>query len=183
MDWATEFIRLLREAEKRKAELQEHKRREAILESVRRAARGKVIKQESDKIELEPARPLPPRPYKKRPKSKRSKAVLTTRRQKVFERDHYTCQICGRRFPEQHLVPNHIDHNIQHNSMDNLETTCAGCNMQEGMIYAKLLRKAGPRDQITEEKRLKIVEEARRIAREQAPSKDWRSGWHRSNSK
>lgn len=109
-----------------------------------------------------------PREYSKRP---RSRGISKAIRQKVFKRDHYTCQICRQRFPEQHLVPNHKDHNIRHNKMGDLETTCAGCNMQEGMIYAKLLREAGPRDQISEEKRLRIVSEARRITREQAPHK------------
>lgn len=105
------------------------------------------------------------RPYKK----PRSRGIPRTTREKLFKRDKCICQICGRRFPEQDLVPNHIDHNRGRNVMSNLETTCAGCNMQEGMIYARLLREAGPRSLVAENERLRIVEEARRITKEQAP--------------
>jgi len=114
---------------------------------------------------------LSPPEYGKRP---RSRGISKAIRQKVFKRDHYICQICGRRYPEQHLVPNHIDHNIRHNKVSDLETTCAGCNMQEGMIYARLLREAGPRSLVSEEKRLQIVKEARKIVKEQVPHKGWR---------
>lgn len=109
--------------------------------------------------------------YKKRP---RSKGVPKNLKSKLFKRDHYTCQICGRRYPEEHLVPNHMDHNSRNNKMINLETTCAGCNMQEGRIYAELLRKAGPRSEITEERRLELVGEARSLAKKTAPRSGWR---------
>lgn len=98
-------------------------------------------------------------------------AISKAKREKLFKRDKHTCQICGRRFPEQNLVPNHIDHNRKHNALDNLQTTCTGCNMNEGRIYARLLREAGPRSEVPEVRRLQIAEAAGRIAREQARRK------------
>ncbi len=97
--------------------------------------------------------------------------ISKVKRKKLLKRDKHTCQICGRRFPERNLVPNHIDHDRRHNAMDNLETTCAGCNMNEGIIYSRLLREAGPRSEVLEAERLQIVEKARRIVREQVRRK------------
>jgi 5-methylcytosine-specific restriction endonuclease McrA len=122
-------------------------------------------------VGLEPQQLTPSSIYTKRPKSR---GILKSIRAKVFNRDNYTCQICGRRYPEEHLVPNHIDHNIRNNKISNLETVCAGCNMQEGQIYAELLRKAGPRSAIPEEDRLQIAREARRLVKEKVPRKGWR---------
>ena len=98
-------------------------------------------------------------------------AISKVKRKKMFKRDKYTCQLCHHRFPERNLVPNHKDHDRRHNTMDNLETTCAGCNMNEGIIYSRLLREAGPRSQVLEAERLQIVEKARKIAREQVRRK------------
>ncbi len=113
----------------------------------------------------------PQEQYKKRP---RSRGIHKKVREKVFKRNHYTCQICGRKYPEEHLVPNHIDHNRRNDKPSNLETTCAGCNMQEGRIYAELLRNAGPRSEVTEENRLRIAGEARNLTRKSVPNKGWR---------
>lgn len=103
--------------------------------------------------------------------SRNAGIISKTKREKLFKRDKRTCHICRRRFPERNLVPNHIDHDRRHNAMSNLETTCAGCNMNEGMIYSRLLREAGPRSEVLEVRRLQIVGEARKIAREQARRK------------
>lgn len=97
--------------------------------------------------------------------------ISKAKREKLFKRDKYTCQICGRRFPEQNLVPNHKDHDRTHNAMSDLETTCVGCNLNEGIIYARLLREAGPRSKIPEIKRLQIVSRAREIMRKQVKRK------------
>ncbi len=93
--------------------------------------------------------------------------ISRAKREKLFKRDRYTCQICGRHFPQRNLVPNHKDHDRTHNSMNNLETTCVGCNLNEGVVYARLLREAGPRSEIPEIKRLQIVDRARVIMKEQ----------------
>jgi len=93
--------------------------------------------------------------------------VSKAKREKLFKRDKYTCQICGYRFPERNLVPNHKDHDRTHNAMSNLETACVGCNLNEGIAYARLLREAGPRSEVPEIKRLQIVSKAREIVREQ----------------
>lgn len=97
--------------------------------------------------------------------------ISKAKREKLFKRDKCTCQICGRRFLEQNLVPNHKDHDRTHNAMSDLETTCVGCNLNEGIIYARLLREAGPRSEIPEIKRLQIVSRAREIMREQVKRK------------
>lgn len=49
----------------------------------------------------------------------------------VFERDGYTCQYCGAKAPDAEL---HVDHIVPvskggGNSLDNLVTACAACNL------------------------------------------------------
>ena len=102
---------------------------------------------------------------------KNTGVISKAKRKKLFKRDKYTCQVCGHHFPEPNLVPNHMDHDRRHNTMDNLETMCAGCNMNEGKIYARLLREAGPRSEVPEAKRLQIAKEARKVVKEQARRK------------
>lgn len=102
---------------------------------------------------------------------KNAGVISKARREELFKRDKYICQVCGWRFPERNLVPNHKDHDRRHNTMDNLETACVGCNLNEGIIYASLLREAGSRSEIPEVKRLQIVDKARETAREQARRK------------
>lgn len=102
---------------------------------------------------------------------KNAGVISKAKREELFKRDKCICQVCSRRFPERNLVPNHRDHDRRHNTMDNLETTCVGCNLSEGVIYAGLLREAGPRSEIPEIKRLQIVDKARETAREQARRK------------
>jgi len=97
--------------------------------------------------------------------------ISKVKREKLFRRDGYTCQICGRRFLGRNLVPNHKDHDRTHNAASNLETTCVGCNLNEGVIYASLLREAGPRSEVPEVKRLQIAGKAREVAREQVKRK------------
>ena len=97
--------------------------------------------------------------------------ISKTKREKLFKRDKFICQICGRRFPERNLVPNHKDHDRTHNAMSNLEAACLACNLNEGMIYARLLREAGPRSEVTEVKRMQIVDRTRRLARMQPKGK------------
>lgn len=130
-----------------------------------------LLKELKGELGLGSPKPASSSEYKKRP---RSRGIPRDVRAKVFRRDHYTCQICGQSYSEEHLVPNHKDHNIRNNKMSNLETVCAGCNMQEGKIYASLLRKAGPRSTISEEVRIRIAEEARRQVKMEVPHKGWR---------
>ena len=64
-------------------------------------------------------------------------------RQRIFERDHYTCQYCGRSAPDVVL---HIDHVIPvskggTNDEDNLVTACLQCNVRkhDSIINEELL--------------------------------------------
>lgn len=61
--------------------------------------------------------------------------VKLTRRN-IFERDHYTCQYCGKTFSKKHVELN-IEHVIPKskggkNSWSNLVTACVKCNQRKG---------------------------------------------------
>ena len=73
--------------------------------------------------------------FKTKPKSKR-KGIPNHIRVKVFDRDNYTCQICGRT-PKRDGVALHVDHidpvvNGGSNDMSNLQTLCSDCNHGKG---------------------------------------------------
>lgn len=60
----------------------------------------------------------------------------TRLRFKVFRRDGYTCQYCGRRAPE---FPLHVDHIVPWSkggatTLDNLRTACSQCNLGKGSM-------------------------------------------------
>ena len=46
---------------------------------------------------------------------------------KIFTRDNYTCQLCGR---HEKLVPHHIDYDKENNDETNLITLCNSCNVK-----------------------------------------------------
>lgn len=59
---------------------------------------------------------------------------------RVFQRDNFTCQYCGRSAPEVEL---HVDHirsvaNGGDNDMENLITACKDCNLGKGKHDAVL---------------------------------------------
>ena len=62
---------------------------------------------------------------------------------KVFERDRYQCQYCGRVYaPEQH--PLHCHHRIfvaqgGKNDLDNLASCCFECHFEHGLLKNKKL--------------------------------------------
>lgn len=49
-------------------------------------------------------------------------------RQSVRERDHYTCQLCGRLQSDRVLSVHHIDYDKNNCKKNNLITLCVGCN-------------------------------------------------------
>jgi 5-methylcytosine-specific restriction endonuclease McrA len=62
------------------------------------------------------------------------KVTLKLTRKAIYERDHYTCYICGKEFTEGHLT---LDHVIPlsrggKNSWENLATCCRQCNWNKG---------------------------------------------------
>lgn len=64
------------------------------------------------------------------------KAISTRTRFEVFKRDGFVCQYCGDHPPKVIL---HVDHivavaNGGDNLMDNLVTSCAGCNMGKSAV-------------------------------------------------
>lgn len=62
---------------------------------------------------------------------------------RVFQRDNFTCQYCGRSAPDVEL---HVDHiyPVTHgggDEMSNLITSCADCNLGKGKLSAVLQKK------------------------------------------
>jgi hypothetical protein len=51
-----------------------------------------------------------------------------TLKQRIRERDEFTCQICGRLETETPHSVHHIDYNKEHNNADNLITLCKNCH-------------------------------------------------------
>ena len=49
-------------------------------------------------------------------------------RRTIRERDHYTCQLCGKPQGDRAHSVHHIDYNKQNCSPNNLITLCVGCN-------------------------------------------------------
>lgn len=74
---------------------------------------------------------------------------------RVFQRDNFTCQYCGRSAPKVEL---HVDHirsvaNGGDNDMDNLITSCVDCNLGKGKLNAVL------------QKNITVTEEVRPLLR------------------
>lgn len=65
-------------------------------------------------------------------RSHKRKGMSNRLRTKIFDRDNYTCQMCGRTIEDG--VKLHVDHKIPvskggTNDLDNLQTLCSDCNM------------------------------------------------------
>lgn len=62
---------------------------------------------------------------------------------RVFQRDNFTCQYCGRSAPEVELHVDHIDPIVHGggDEMSNLITSCADCNLEKGKLSAVLQKK------------------------------------------
>lgn len=65
-------------------------------------------------------------------------ALSARTRFRVFNRDSFTCQYCGRRAPEVRLEVDHIHPRSCHGSddFDNLITACRECNRGKGPFHA-----------------------------------------------
>lgn len=61
-------------------------------------------------------------------------------RYQIFERDNFTCKLCGRSVPEVKLEVDHIIPvaNGGSNKLDNLRTTCFSCNRGRGALVPKI---------------------------------------------
>lgn len=55
-----------------------------------------------------------------------------TLRQSIRERDHYTCQLCGKQQGNRAFAIHHIDYNKKNNNPDNLITLCCICHAKTG---------------------------------------------------
>ncbi len=57
-------------------------------------------------------------------------------KQEIRERDHYTCQLCGKPNSKHvdHIIPLEISHD---NSRGNLRVLCHHCNLLRGNIFGK----------------------------------------------
>ncbi len=70
-------------------------------------------------------------PAKWRPPSSRVKPIgddWKALRQKVMEREDFTCQYCGYR-AEKYQIAHHMDEDPENNSMENLSVICQMCNV------------------------------------------------------
>jgi hypothetical protein len=70
-------------------------------------------------------------PAKWRPPSSRVKPIgddWKVLRQKVMEREDFTCQYCGYR-AEKYQIAHHMDEDPENNSMENLSVICQMCNV------------------------------------------------------
>lgn len=61
-------------------------------------------------------------------------------RKKVYARDKYTCQVCGKKNPRplqcHHIIPYRI---TQDNSIENLITLCCSCHVKEEHKYYRVI--------------------------------------------
>lgn len=71
-----------------------------------------------------------------------SKITLNCNKNNVFWRDSYTCQYCGRHFPENYLTLDHVTPRSKGGpkSWENIVTACKKCNQIKGN---QLPREAG----------------------------------------
>ena len=55
----------------------------------------------------------------------------------IYERDHYRCQICGKKFPAEELEIDHIKPIAKggKSTIDNLQSLCKRCNYEKGDKY------------------------------------------------
>lgn len=86
------------------------------IEKIRKAKRGKKLKKKGEYV---------------LPESKRERGRFRREMQKkVFERDNYTCQICGERGGDLQVdhIQNWADYPELRFEMDNCRTVCMGCH-------------------------------------------------------
>ena len=74
-----------------------------------------------------------PQPKKKRIALKRNSKAWKLLVLECFERDHYTCQWCGKFLPFEYLSPCHIKSvgSGGHDVLGNLKTGCRECHLKE----------------------------------------------------
>lgn len=76
-------------------------------------------------------------------KQNRKQRNRASRRKFVLERDNYTCQGCGRVFPEEKLT---LDHILPQSlggraTRENLQAMCEPCNQRKGHKYGLKTRR------------------------------------------
>ena len=83
-----------------------------------------------------------------RQRAKEREEVGATLRYTVLERDHFTCQCCGRQAPEAELEIDH-KHPWAYGGptvLDNLQTLCTACNRGKKARVSSKLRQGGIQD-------------------------------------
>jgi len=65
-----------------------------------------------------------------------------TLKRSIRERDHYTCQLCGKLQGDTAFIVHHIDQNKRNNNPNNLVTLCRSCHMEiHQRDYREIIKK------------------------------------------